>query len=44
VAVAPKLIAMKKLSCVIVDSTPQEKAITHPTNSKSTETTRFKVM
>ena len=44
VAVTLKLIARKELSRVIVDSTVQEKAIAHPTDSKLLETARSKVV
>ena len=44
VAVTLKLIARKELSRVIVDSTVQEKAIAHPTDSKLLETARAKVV
>jgi IS5 family transposase len=37
VALTLKLIAKKKLATVIVDSTVQEKAISHPTDSKLLE-------
>ena len=39
-----KLIAKKELTRVIVDSTVQEKAIAHPTDSKLLETARAKVV
>ena len=44
VAVTLKLIAKKELARVIVDSTVQEKAIAHPTDSKLLETARSKVV
>ena len=44
VAVTLKLIARKELARVIVDSTVQEKAIAHPTDSKVLETARAKVV
>ena len=44
VAVTLKLIAKKELTRVIVDSTVQEKAIAHPTDSKLLETARAKVV
>ena len=44
VAVTLKLIARKELARVIVDSTVQEKAVTHPTDSKLLETARAKVV
>jgi len=44
VAVTLKLIAKKELTCVIVDSTVQEKAVAHPTDSKLLETARSKVV
>ncbi len=44
VAVTRKLIAKKELTRVIVDSTVQEKAISHPTDSKLLETARSKVV
>ena len=44
VAVTLKLIAKKELTRVIVDSTVQEKAIAHPTDSKLLETARSKVV
>lgn len=44
VAVTLKLIAKKELSRVIVDSTVQEKAVAHPTDSKLLETARAKVV
>ncbi|MCP2935905.1 IS5/IS1182 family transposase, partial [Salmonella enterica subsp. enterica serovar Typhimurium] len=44
VAVTLKLIAKKELSRVIVDSTVQEKAVAHPTDSKLLETARSKVV
>ena len=44
VAVTLKLIARKELTRVIVDSTVQEKAIAHPTDSKLLETARSKVV
>ncbi len=44
VAVTLKLIARKELTRVIVDSTVQEKAVTHPTDSKLLETARAKVV
>lgn len=44
VVVTLNLISKKELSCVIVDSTVQEKAITHPTDSKLLETARAKVV
>ena len=44
VAVSHKLIAKKELTRVIVDSTVQEKAIAHPTDSKLLETARAKVV
>jgi transposase, IS5 family len=44
VAVTLKLIAKKELTRVIVDSTVQEKAISHPTDSKLLETARSKVV
>jgi hypothetical protein len=40
VAVTLKLIAKKELTRVIVDSTVQEKAVAHPTDSKLLETAR----
>ncbi len=39
-----KLIAKKELTRVIVDSTVQEKAVAHPTDSKLLETARSKVV
>ena len=44
VAVTLKLIAKRELSRVIVDSTVQEKATAHPTDSKLLETARAKVV
>ncbi len=44
VAVTLKLIAKKELTRVIVDSTVQEKAVAHPTDSKLLETARSKVV
>ena len=44
VAVTLKLIARKELARVIVDSTVQEKAVAHPTDSKLLETARAKVV
>jgi transposase, IS5 family len=44
VAVTLKLITKKELTRVIVDSTVQEKAIAHPTDSKLLETARSKVV
>ena len=44
VAVTLKLIAKKELSRIIVDSTVQEKAIAHPTDSKLLETARVKLV
>ena len=44
VAVALKLIAKKELSRIIVDSTVQDKAIAHPTDSKLLETARVKLI
>ena len=44
VAVTLKLIAKKELSRIIVDSTVQEKAIAHPTDSKLLETARIKLV
>lgn len=44
VAVTLQLIAKKELTRVIVDSTVQEKAIAHPTDSKLLETARTKVV
>ena len=44
VAVALKLIAKKELSEIIVDSTVQEKAITHPTDSKLLQAARAKLV
>ncbi len=44
VAVTLKLIASKELSRIIVDSTVQEKAISHPTNRKLLETARVKLV
>ena len=44
VAVTLKLIAKKELSQIIVDSTVQEKAIAHPTDSKLLETARVKLV
>ncbi len=44
VAVTLKLIAKKQLSSSIVDSTVQEKAIAHPTDSKLLETARIKLV
>ena len=44
VAVTLKLIAKKELARVIVDSTVQEKAVAHPTDSKLLETARSKVV
>ncbi|WP_296293454.1 transposase [Limnohabitans sp.] len=44
VAVTLKLIASKELSRIIVDSTVQEKAIAHPTDSKLLETARVKLV
>ena len=43
-AVTLKLIAKKELTRVIVDSTVQEKAVAHPTDSKLLETARSKVV
>ena len=43
-AVAMKLIAKKELSQIIVDSTVQEKAITHPTDSKLLQAARAKLV
>lgn len=43
-AVTRMLIAKKKLSRVIVDSTMQEKAVAHSTDSKMLETARSKVV
>jgi IS5 family transposase len=43
-AVNLKLIAKKELARVIVDSTVQEKAVAHPTDSKLLETARAKVV
>lgn len=44
VAVTLKLIAKRELTRVIVDSTVQEKAVAHPTDSKLLETARAKVV
>jgi transposase, IS5 family len=44
VAVPLKLIAKKELTRVIVDSTVQEKAVAHPTDSKLLETACSKVV
>jgi IS5 family transposase len=44
VAFTLKLIAKKQLTRVIVDSTVQEKAIAHPTDSKLLETAKSKVL
>jgi IS5 family transposase len=44
VAVTLKLIARKELARVIVDSTVQEKAVAHPTDSNLLETARAKVV
>ena len=44
VAVTLKLIAKKELTRVIVDSTVQEKAVAHPTDSKLLETARSQVV
>lgn len=44
VAVTLKLIARRELTRVIVDSTVQEKAVAHPTDSKLLETARTKVV
>ena len=44
VALTLKLIAKKELATVIVDSTVQEKAISHPTDSKLLETARLKLV
>ena len=44
VAVSLKLIAKKELSEIIVDSTVQEKAITHPTDSKLLQAARAKLV
>ena len=44
VAVSLKLIAKKELSEIIVDSTVQEKAITHPTDSKLLPAARAKLV
>ena len=44
VAVTLKLIAKKEFTSVIVDSTVQEKAVAHPTDSKMLETVRSKVV
>jgi IS5 family transposase len=44
VAVTLKLIAKQELTRVIVDSTVQEKAVAHPTDSKLLETARAKVV
>ena len=44
VAVTLKLIAKAELRTVIVDSTVQEKAISHPTDSKLLETARAKLV
>ena len=44
VAVNLKLIARQELARVIVDSTVQEKAVAHPTDSKLLETARAKVV
>lgn len=44
VAVSLKLIAKAELRTVIVDSTVQEKAISHPTDSKLLETARAKLV
>ena len=43
VAVTLKLIASRELSRIIVDSTVQEKAIAHPSDSKLLETARVKL-
>lgn len=44
VAVTLKLIAKRELTRVIVDSTVQEKAVSHPTDSKLLEAARSKVV
>jgi IS5 family transposase len=44
VAITLKLIAKKELTRVIVDSTVQEKAVAHPTDSKLLETARSKAV
>lgn len=44
VAAALKLIERKDLRCVAVDSTVQEKAIAHPTDSRLLETARTKLV
>ena len=44
VAVTLKLIAKTELSQIIVDSTVQEKAIAHPTDSQLLETARSKLV
>lgn len=44
VAVTLKLIAKSELSQIIVDSTVQEKGITHPTDSKLLGTARAKLV
>jgi hypothetical protein len=44
VPVTLKLIAKKELTRVIVDSTVQEKAVAHPTDTKLLETARSKVV
>lgn len=44
VAITLKLIAKKELTRVIVDSTVQEKAVAHPTDSKLLENTRTKLV
>ena len=44
VALTLKLIAKKELTRVIVDSTVQEKAVAHPTDSKLLDTARSKVV
>lgn len=44
VAVTLKLIARQELARIIVDSTVQEKALAHPTDSKLLETARLKLV
>lgn len=44
VAVECQLIKPQELRCVIVDSTVQEKAVAHPTDSKLLETARIKLV
>ena len=43
-AVASKLIPASALASVVVDSTVQEKAVAHPTDSKLLETARAKLV